>query len=60
MKDDILHILWLLGKSLKALLLFDFATAREGFFWIYIHLTYEHEVIEEADEQLPSENNILQ
>ena len=56
MKDDILHILWLLGKSLKALFLFDFATAREGIFWIYIHLTYEHELIEEEHEPLSSEN----
>ena len=60
MKDDLLHVLWLLGKSLKALFLFDFAAAREGFLWIYIHLAYEHEIIEETDEQLFSENNNLQ
>lgn len=35
MKDDILHILWLLSKSLKALLLFDFAAARDGLYLIY-------------------------
>ena len=50
MKDDILHILWLLGKSLKALFLFDFATAREGFLWIYVHLTYAYEKIEDDED----------
>jgi hypothetical protein len=57
MKDDIKHILWLLGKSLKALILFELATAREAFFCIYIHLTYEHELIEEEQEPLSSENH---
>jgi len=50
MKDDILHILWLLGKSLKALFLFDFATAREGFYCIYVHLVYKHEKIEDNED----------
>jgi hypothetical protein len=49
MKDDILHILWLFGKSLKALFLFDFATAREGFFWIYIHVAYKHDKMEDEE-----------
>lgn len=46
MKDDILHSLWLLGKSLKALLLFDFAAARDGFFLILTLLFFKHKEIE--------------
>lgn len=50
MKDDILHIFWLFGKSLKAMLLFDFVTAREGLYMIYIHLAFEHERIKDDEE----------
>lgn len=50
MKNNILHILWLLGKSLKALLLFDFASAKEGLFLIIIHMFFKHEEIRIDDE----------
>lgn len=50
MKNDILDILWLLGKSLKALLFFRFAEAREWMFFVYLHMAYEHERIKDEDD----------
>ena len=40
--DDVRHICWLAGIGIKALFRGDLKEAKEAWYWIITHITYEH------------------